>query len=311
MKQRIPTLLVLVLFIAIISLGYFIVFVNKNNRNNQLKTINPQELIIANITDSSASIVWQTEVPIIGKVAINNTIYPDDRDANGQETKRHTHFVTISNLTPDTNFQFQIEMDNLKYPENPITFKTLSSVLNERALKEQNYSPIRGTILNQNQSPVDEAVVVIKLPNAIPKATFVTTLGNFILPLTRLVTNDLTDTIKITDKQPATIEARKNGLASLVQLSIPIKNQNLAPITLGKNENMIDFLSQPAKTPEPLEFQQQAQRFDLNNDGKINTLDSSLITDLIKRQQYNQSADFNNDKLIDDKDLELIKSALQ
>lgn len=311
MKQRIPTLLVLVLIIAIISLGFFIFFVNKNNHNNQLKVINPQELLVANITDVTASVIWQTEVPIVGKVKMSNTIYPDDRDTNGQETKRHTHFVTISNLTPNTSFQFQIEMNGLQYPEKAITFKTLSSELNERSLKEQSYSPIRGTILSQNQSPIDEAVIVIKLPNTIPKATFVTTQGNFILPLTRLVTNDLTDTVKLSDKQPATIEARKNGVASLVQLSIPIKNQILTPITLGKNENMIDFLSQPTKSPEPLEYQQQALRFDLNNDGKINTLDSSLITDLITRQQFNQTADFNNDKRIDDKDLELIKSALE
>ncbi len=310
MRQKIPTLLALILIVAVIGLGFFFLFINNKNKNNQLKIVNPQELLVSNITDTTATIIWHTEIPIVGKVRINNLVQPDDRDLNKQKTKRQTHFVTVSNLNPDTNYQFQIEMDGLLYPDNPVQFKTISTALNERAQNEQNYSPIRGTILNQQQEPVDEALVVIKLPNAIPKATFVTTAGNFILPLTKLITNDLTDTVKINDK-PATIEARKSTRASLIQISLPLKNQSLAPITLGKNENMIDFLSQPTGTPQPLEFQQQTVGFDLNNDGKINTLDSSLITDPIARQQFNQAADFNNDKIIDEKDLDLIKDELE
>lgn len=163
----------------------------------------------------------------------------------------------------------------------------------------------------KKQQPVDEAIVVLKFPNAVPKATFVTSDGNFVLPLTRLINTDLTDTIKLTEKQPTILEARKGMLVSLVQISIPLKDQILNPITLGKNENMIDFLSQPAGTPQPLEFQSQKMSFDLNNDGKINTLDSSLISDLITRKQYNPAADFNNDQTIDNKDLDLIKDKLE
>lgn len=309
MKQKIPTLLALIVLIAIIGLSIFFFLFKKNNELQTINTINPQEITIANLADTSVSVIWQTEAPSKGRVILNNTKYDDDRKA--QDFERKTHYVTISNLTPNTNYEFQLEINGLIYPENPLKFKTISHELSEKATNEQTYQPIRGTINTEKQQPVDEAIVVLKFPNAVPKATFVTSDGNFVLPLTRLINTDLTDTIKLTEKQPTILEARKGMLVSLVQISIPLKDQILNPITLGKNENMIDFLSQPAGTPQPLEFQSQKMSFDLNNDGKINTLDSSLISDLITRKQYNPAADFNNDQTIDNKDLDLIKDKLE
>jgi len=310
MRQRIPTLLVLILIIAIIGLGLFIYFMNRTNNQKKIIEMNPQELLVANITDNSASVIWHTDKPVIGKVKINDNSINDERDINTAPQERVSHFVTISNLAPQTDYQFHIEMNGLTYPDQPIKFKTISTELNERSLQEQTYPPIRGTLLTQNQVPIEEGIIVLKLPNAIPKASYITTNGNYVLPLTKIITSDLSDIVRITDKLPATLEARKGQLASLIQLTLPVANQ-LAPVTLGKNENLIEFLSQPISTPLPLNFQQAELSFDLNNDGKVNTLDSSLITDLVQRRQFNQKADFNGDKTIDQKDLDLIKDQLQ
>jgi hypothetical protein len=310
MRQRIPTLLVLILIIAIIGLGLFIYFLNQTNNQKKIIEINPQELLVANITDNSASIIWHTDKPVVGKVQINNRSINDERDTDTSPKERVSHFITINSLLPQTDYQFQIEMNGLIYPDQPIKFKTISTELSERSIQEQTYPPIRGTILTQNQAPLEEGIIVLKLPNAIPKASFITINGNYVLPLTKIISNDLSDLVRITEKLPVTLEARKGQLASLIQLTLPVANQ-LVPVTLGKNENLIEFLSQPISTPLPLNFQQTELSFDLNNDGKVNTLDSSLITDLVQRRQFNQKADFNGDKNIDQKDLDLIKAQLQ
>ncbi len=310
MRQRIPTLLVLILIIAIIGLGLFIYFLNQTNNQKKIIEINPQELLVANITDNSASIIWHTDKPVVGKVQINNRSINDERDTDTSPKERVSHFITINSLLPQTDYQFQIEMNGLIYPDQPIKFKTISTELSERSIQEQTYPPIRGTILTQNQAPLEEGIIVLKLPNAIPKASFITINGNYVLPLTKIISNDLSDLVRITEKLPVTLEARKGQLASLIQLTLPVANQ-LVPVTLGKNENLIEFLSQPISTPLPLNFQQTELSFDLNNDGKVNTLDSSLITDLVQRRQFNQKADFNGDKTIDQKDLDLIKAQLE
>ncbi len=306
MRKRIPTLLALTLLISLIAFGAFLSFYNQKQQNNQKSILSPKYLTTANLSDTSISVTWQTSTPTISKLQINNQTLTDDRDDPQKPTQRLTHFFTVTGLTPNTDYQFQIQNNDVSFSETAYQFKTLSTDLAEKSLNSPGTPPIRGTILNDKLEPADEAIIILNLKDASPKATFITTAGNFILPLTKLTNAQHTDSLTIPDKSPATLEIRKNELVSLVQLTIPVKDLSLPAITLGKNDNIIDFLAQPPKSPQPLEFQIKDLAYDLNNDGKVNTLDSSLVNDLINQKKFNPAADFNNDRSINAADLDII-----
>ncbi len=311
MRKRIPTFLALVLLMALVGFGLFINFYQKRQNDLQKSILSPQRVMTANLTDISASVIWQTSTPAVGSVILNNSVTVDDRDDPLNPSPRLTHFVTLTGLTPDTAYQYQIKNDSFIAANSDLQFKTVPENVAEKQLSQTSLVPIRGAVLNERQEPVDEGIIVINYTNLSPKATFITTAGNFILPLTKLLNSSHSDVVQIGDNTPATLEIRRGEVVSLVQINLPVKDQILPPITLGKNENLTQFLALPPAGTQPLEFQAKSHNFDLNNDGKINTLDSSLISDFINRRQYNPLADFNNDKVIDDADMEIIKGELK
>lgn len=310
MRKRIPTLLALTLLIASIAFGIFLFNVQRSKNESEKNTFQPQNISVANITSTSATIIWHTNTPTVGKVHINNTTHFDDRDDPQKPTVGHTHFVTVENLQPGTEYKAEIENNSIIYSEEPVLITTINAEIAEKATLNPELSPIRGTVLSSAQQPAQEAIIILNLKDASPKATYVTTAGNYILPTTKLINSSLTDTLQLPNQQPATLEVRSGNRISFAQITLPIKEHTLPSITLGKNENFTAFLSQPAPTPVALEFRQKPQNYDLNNDGRVNTLDSSLLSDFIARQEFNETVDFNTDNKIDDQDLELIKQNL-
>jgi hypothetical protein len=313
MRKRIPTLLALTLLIASIAFGIFIFNVHNKNDEQLKNTSKPQDITIANITENSATLIWHTSTPVIGLVRLSNgQQYTDDRDNPAYLASRLTHYVTIPNLQPNTTYQAEIENNKFIYADQKVTLTTLNSDVSEKAAFSPGLHPVRGTVLHTALEPANEAIIVLNLKDTSPKATFVTTAGNYILPTTKLVNSTLTDTVQLPPSpQPATLEIRSGNRVSFAQITLPIKDHILPAITLGKNENFTAFLSQPAPTPIALEFRPKTQNYDLNNDGKVNTLDTSLISDLIARNEFNNTADFNTDNTINDADLELIKQNLE
>ena len=312
MRKRIPTLLALTLLIASVIFGAFLFYIQQNRNQIQKTAFQPQNILATNITSTSATIIWHTTTPVIGVAKVTNkTAFSDDRDLQKQPTPRYSHSVTLQNLEPNTTYTAEIENNGFTFSDKGLTFTTISQEINEKASLNPGSSPIRGTILTSSQTPVTDAIVVLNMKEASPKSTFVTATGNYVLPTTKLINASLTDTIALSASQQATLEIRSGNNISFAQISLPIKNHTLPAITLGRNENFTAFLSQPAPTPIALEFKQTPQNYDLNNDGKINTLDSSLLSDLIAKNQFVESADFNNDRSINEKDLDFIKQNLQ
>ncbi len=306
MRKRIPTLLVLIVLLAVIGFGIFLQYMNKKQAESQKISLSPKYQIITNLTQNSVSITWQTDLPAIGSININNNTVKDDRDTLQSKTPRNTHFVTVPDLTAGTHYQFEIRNNDYSFSDQSYQFTTAPETLAEKQLSQQALQPIRGTIINTKNEPENEAIIILNAKDIAPKATFLTISGNFILPLSKLSNSSATDLATIPEKSSATLEIRKGETVSFVQIAIPIKDRTLPAITLGKNENFTALLQLPAASTSPLEFMTKKPDFDLNNDGKINTLDSSLMNEVIAKKQFVPSADFNNDKVVDNNDLQLI-----
>ncbi len=157
--MKIPTILGLALLIIAISLGVFLYTYKQKKDNQKKEQLTPINIQIVNTSDTQVSIVWQTKSPAIGIILSGEdnkleSKQPDDRDIEGQ-SPYVVHFVTIKNLKPDTNYFFQIQNDNFKFPNQAIQFKT--EKVNSSKIPPNN--PILGTVLDSNLQPIDEALV--------------------------------------------------------------------------------------------------------------------------------------------------------
>lgn len=269
----------------------------------------PQKIQTVNISDSSATITWQTEIPTIGLISYGSSqnlseSSGDDRDKNNKEI-RLTHFVTIKNLKPNTNYYYKIKTAGSLYPNQSLGFKTATSPQQETAL-----APIRGMIvIDGSLTPVDEALIFLKIPGAADLASFSTTAGNFIIPLKNLYQPNLMDFFIPKPGIEATLVIARANLESSVKIILPLYNQPLPPIILGENKDLRQALA--TSLAQTAALSAKLIKYDLNNDGQLNALDVSIVIDNFGKKQKIERADLNNDWIVDQKDLDLLKKALE
>lgn len=307
--MKIPTILALFLLVVAVGLGIFIFFSNQNMAMQKIQTIKPQQLQTLNITDTSFTVVWQTEKPSTGYVTHGTNLLKlettkDDRDTNSPQ-KRLTHFVTVKNLTPETKYLYRIKIDSLSFPEEPIevtTTKTLASNIQNQT--------IVGTVVDKNLQPLDEGLVFLSVNGSSGLASYVSTAGNFLLPLSQIRTGSYESYFQISSGTEANILIKKGDELADIKISLPLKNPTLPPVRLGQSLNFQQFSqlieSEKSSTIDP-------RKFDLNSDGKVNTLDLSTVLQNIGKNPkvLKKSADLNSDGRVDAKDVDLVIEALK
>lgn len=301
-KIKFPTLASLLLIIGILSLEFFIFPFNQELKGQVLSlttsSTNPQQLAkeikVTNLTDTQATIIWNTKTPELSEVIWGDTknlknLSIDDR-TNFKNTPSLTHYVTLKNLKPNTTYFLKIRSNNAYHPSEPLTFKTLSS----QTLSSN--SPVIGIILNENLDPIDESLITLDIDT--PLATYSTTNGNFLLPLNLIE--------KFQSSENYSLFISKGNKISSVKLTLPITDP-LPPIIIGQNfdfttkEQTTNILSTTASSSE-------SAKYDFNRDGQVNSIDLGNML-----RNLNGSSllyDLNNDKKVDRKDFEILKSQI-
>lgn len=312
--MKIPTLLGLALLITALALGMMLYFYQKNLEQEQKPLFEPKKIQIVNISDTQATIVWWSDKPAIAQVIFGSNdlkkIGTDNRDRD--EPKEHAvHFVTLKDLKPDTLYKYQIKSSKFLYPDQPMNFKTAKTL--EQNQKATLQKPIKGTVLNTNLNPIDEALVFLKIDEAQDIASFTSTSGNFVIPLADLRSKSLENYYEISNPISATLLITKGDLTSEVQITLPGELQTLPPITIGQNINLKEYLASTSarlKKQTDLENPEIVNKFDLNGDKKVNSLDLAEVFDLYNSNQKDKKADFNSDGKIDQQDIDIISKAL-
>lgn len=303
--KTIPTILGLGLLFTAIFLGLTIFFYNQEFKKKIDLINSPKNIQIVNISDSSATIIWETATEttsslLWGKDKKLNSSVSDDRDQT--ELKPHqVHIHTLKNLDSDTLYEFQIKNNNsLSKKSSFKTSKRLLSQTESLAKISLVNKPIIGKILDQSLEPTKEALVLLNLSQASPLATVTSTAGNFILPLVDLRSTDLNNYLTVENSLPAELKIYKNNRVTKAKIILPL-NEVLPPIILGQETDLTHATSSAAVKKNPI---------DLNGDGKINAVDLSIIIANLGKRGDN-SADLNSDQIVDQKDLDIISKALK
>lgn len=289
MTAKIPTLLGITLLTAGLSLGVFSVTRNQIFKTRASPSFSPQNVSVTNLSDTSASLSWQTADPTTGFVRVGQSgsldqTFSDDRD-QATPQKHNLHFVTLTNLTPQTTYYYQINSGDVIYPASgTVSIKTTPPQTSS------NLPPLIGSVIDSALQPVEEALVSLSIPNQPPLSTITKVSGNFILPLT-LIKTDPAASIS------AQLKISGIDKNSTVTLPIPFSGTTIPPLQLGKD---LDLTLKPTPVTKTL------QTYDLNGDGVVNALDVSIVIKNLGKAPGDKRADFNGDGVVDQKDLNLI-----
>lgn len=297
-EVRIPTLLGLGVLLAGLVGGVLLVTTSQVFKTRASISETPKSIALANLSEARASIYWQTDQPATGFVqagpsAALGLTFRDDRDTQAPEPHQ-LHFITLSNLTPNTVYYYKISSGTNTYPPGePFSFKTPTG-----KTTPSNLSPLIGTILDSNVQPVTEAIVTLELPEAQSLAAVTKLAGNFILPLTEIRNLALTESLILPEAGlSGKLIVFNQTKRSEIAIKLPFITTTLPQITLGQNMD----LSSPPASPSATSTQ-----YDLNNDGVVNSLDLAIVIKNRGKSPKNKQTDLNRDGVVDQKDVDII-----
>ncbi len=291
---RIPTLAGLVILALGIIGGVVLVSQKQLLTSRAGGSLTPKNITVTNISTRSVAIYWTTDTASPGFVqfGVTNSLLDrnalDSRDSNSP-AKHSLHFVSLSNLYPNTEYYYKIYSSGDSFPDNQsLKFKT--SALD---IPAKSYPAVTGNILEANLSPIDEALVTLEIPGAQTVSTISKLSGSFNLGLADLKTADLSTGFAIVGPNlEAHLKVFNNQSSSSITLSLPLEKTNLPTIILGQNRDLT------GPTPVP--------NFDINLDSKINQLDRSSLITIIQSGKYKVEVDLNRDGRVDQSDLDLL-----
>ncbi len=286
--MKIPTLFGLSLLIIAIGLGLFLYWYYQKTEGESKLALAPSNIAALNITDSEASVVWQTKLETVGSVLwalgdpLNFTVSEKKEDKASIN-----HLINIDNLQPDKQYSVTIKNDRYIYPENSLKFKTALRIKSPVLT----YNPIIGSVISETLQPIEGALVIFKTSGASNLATLTKKDGVFILPLKELRQKSFNQTgeldIFLADKK------------SNIKIALPPSNEPFPPVILGQNYDFTKLQKEAPRIPE-----------DINKDGVVNSLDLAILRNNLGRQPKEKSIDLNMDGVVDQKDIDLVKLKL-
>ncbi len=289
LKIRFPTLFGLGILILGIGTGVYLVRVRQNTTTQASLSAKPENIMLVNLTDQSATLTWNTKELSTGAVkysigGLNARTSIDDRDFLSSPPQKNylNHFVSLKNLSPSTTYQYQVVSD-ANISGSTASFTTPASVEKSTA------APLIGSVPQLSENP--DAIAYLDIPGSPIQAAVVTNFGSFTIPLTQ---------IQILDSS----EAKLKIISPLGEARATIFLTNslslVPPLKIG--EDITIRAAAPEKVLDP------KSRYDLNGDGKINANDEAILKKNFGISFQNPKADITGNGEVDQEDLDLLRS---
>lgn len=298
-KAKIPTLLGIGLIFIGLGAGIFLANQNQVLKSKASPSVEPQNIGLANLSATRASVYWQTQVPTIGFIELGDSplltqTFRDERDLQSPQ-EHQLHFVTLTGLQPNTTYYYKINSGILTYPPSEfLTFTTLPQTLSF------DYQPLIGTIIDTSLKPVPEALITLEVAGMGKLAAISKIAGTFLLPLAEIhPASATTTTPTLSPNLPAQLTFFDNKQQSQITINPFSATAIPSPLVLGGNQT----LSTPTPTIKTINF-------DLNRDGKVNSLDRSIILKNFKAKPSQKEADLNQDGVVNNQDLQMMDQAV-
>lgn len=243
-QKTIPTLLGLLLTTILAMTGGYLIQ-KFQGPTALLAQEKPFSIQVTNIGSQSLTISWLTEERTTGSIKINNQIFLDQRDREGQLGSYQTHYVAVENLEPKTEYSFAIVSNGKEYRENDYQAKTAKAPPN--ILPEADFA--FGVVLDENQTPFKDVLVFLSLAGASPLSALTNSEGYWSISLSNAYQKDLNNLV-VYDRQNQTVEI--NVIAgpnrSINATTTTGNDHPVPPIIFGQINNFITSKTSAATT---------------------------------------------------------------
>ncbi len=242
-KKRTSVVLVVCAILSIMGFAFLLLRSNTSLPSRASSRVLKVQTV-ANLGSHEASVYWQSDKAEIGWIAYGttpdniNTVVLDDRDVDSQKHANHLHLVTIKGLTENTQYYYKIisGSDLIAAPDGgPFGFRTTSSFSGNSTLK-----PAYGKVILPSGEAVQNAIVVVQIPDAFPLVTLTKLTGEWLIPLQYAVNQQTNRFINLSDKDIVKVTFMNDELVTSV-VDAKILNINPIPQTLvlGKNYTLL------------------------------------------------------------------------
>ena len=226
----------------------------------------PRNVLLSSLTTSSVTISWVTDVSATGSVipVVNGSESSPSIDRRGS-SRRYTHYVELSNLEPNTEYQFIIVSDSKKYTSEGsknFTFRTAPITADTPTP-----NPIHGSIRGSGDDVMLYAL--LKDKSTYPVSAVMPTGGNWIMDLSALrrvsdksmvVVTDSTNVVLLAISGPNKGAVVEGSYSELFDSNGKLKD--VYALNIEENPNLYSYFppvslleaysaSEPSTTPSP------------------------------------------------------------
>jgi len=180
-EKKIPTILSLILLIIAAVAGVFLIRQPKLFSSRADVTCEPVNLKTTNVTDKSFVISWSTQRNCTCSLSLTQPTSRllKDLRSEDQVTSRNTHYYQVNNLSPETNYQFEIFSDGTTHQDHSYSVQTASV--------PQSSVPVAnlawGKILDEQGNPLSDIIIYLDIPGAAPLSSLTSDQGVWIVSL--------------------------------------------------------------------------------------------------------------------------------
>jgi len=239
-----PTLLAfLLLFISIWVTSYLIqTGVIIVGRATPDKT--PQNLKIANIADSSFAVTFTTNEKTSGALSVEEAgknpylVFDDRNKKTGQQNDFYSHYITVSDLAPQTSYNFTIIVDGENYQTGDQKYFVRTSPSIRQVPPSQ--KPIAGRGLLPDGEEAADTIVELKIQGAQQITALTSDNGEFTIPTSSIRKEDLSGYLKLSPETLITIVLRRQDLSSTIQTLFE-NVESLQLLTLAQDYDFTDI----------------------------------------------------------------------
>jgi len=240
MKNKIPTLIGLVVLLFGLAAGIFLVQNTTFFRLGASGENAPENVRVSNISDGSFTISWTTSKETTGFIKYGESDNLGKTNNDELSEKGYTHYATISGVKPETNYYFKINSEGVDYDNNGVPWELTTG---PNIPTNTSQTTISGTILEQTGNPSKNTIVYVTIAGSSPLSSITSQNGSWVIPLNFARTQDLSAFILIQESSSLleiSVNAGPKGVAS-AQI-FPQSAKPVPAITLGTTN---DFRSNP------------------------------------------------------------------
>lgn len=243
---RIPTLIGILLLVGVV--GGIIYSVEKVFRTDTKASGSrePKQIRATNISDSSLTVSWTTEIPTTGTLLLeskgkSNKVYFDERDQAGKLGTYLAHSVTVRGLIPDSDYLVTPLVNGKPHvlADTPMTVRLASPLpLNTGGLE-----PAYGTIQNEDGTPNGDSIVYLSIEGGQEMSAISKPSGSWIIPLNQARTQDLSSYLPVIERMNESIQIY-SGIQQATVSTDSLNDSPVPEVMLGQD---YDFKRQQAK----------------------------------------------------------------